>query len=58
MSEAQSGILAALPPQARFLLLQLKPSVDIEGLKQALAQLQTMANGDELVVGFGLRPTE
>ena len=54
MSEAQSGILAALPPQARFLLLQLKPSVDIEGLKQALAQLQTMANGDELVVGFGL----
>ncbi len=54
MSEAQSGILAALPPQARYLLLQLKPSVDIEGLKQALAQLQTMANGDELVVGFGL----
>jgi putative iron-dependent peroxidase len=54
MSEAQSGILAALPPQARFLLLQLKPAVDTEGLKQALSQLQTIANGDELVVGFGL----
>ncbi|MDP1776219.1 MAG: Dyp-type peroxidase, partial [Moraxellaceae bacterium] len=54
MSEAQSGILAALPPQARYLLLQLKASVDTEALKQVLTQLQTMANGDELVVGFGL----
>lgn len=54
MSEAQSGILAALPPQARFLSLQLKPSVDAEGLRRSLIQLQSMANGDQLVVGFGL----
>lgn len=54
MSEAQSGILAALPPQARFLSLHLKPSANAEGLRKSLTQLQSIANGDQLVVGFGL----
>ncbi len=54
MSEAQSGILAALPPQARFLSLQLKTAVDQAALKQSLTQLQCIADGNQLVIGLGL----
>ena len=50
MSNAQSGILDAIPPVARYLSFGLRPQVD---LPQALRALQQQADGQRLVLGFG-----
>lgn len=46
----QTGILAAIPPVARYLTFQTKHQADI---RPALEQLLALANGESLVVGFG-----
>jgi porphyrinogen peroxidase len=50
MSDAQSGILDAIPLVARYLSFGLRPQAD---LPQALRALQQQADGRRLVVGFG-----
>lgn len=50
MSTPQPGILAPLPPLARYLTFRLRPDGD---LPTALAALRTLADGDRLVVGLG-----
>lgn len=46
----QTGILAAIPPVARYLTFQAKHQADI---RPALTQLLNLANGESVVVGFG-----
>ena len=46
----QTGILAAIPPVARYLTFQAKHQADI---RPALTQLLNLADGDSVVVGFG-----
>jgi putative iron-dependent peroxidase len=50
MSEPQAGILAALPPLARYLSLSLRPDADARAGLRALRQ---RVDGDSLVVGIG-----
>ncbi|HEX5362195.1 MAG TPA: Dyp-type peroxidase [Fluviicoccus sp.] len=50
MSHPQPGILAPLTPLARYLTFRTRHNAD---LPQALAALQTLADGDRVVVGLG-----
>ena len=51
MSEFQKGILAPLPAQARYLFFSVVPGND---LAKPLQALRDLADGDKLVLGFGL----
>ena len=46
----QTGILAAIPPVARYLTFQAKRQADV---RPSLHQLLAIADGESLVVGFG-----
>ena len=50
MSDAQTGILDAIPPVARYLSYGLRPQAE---LPPALRALQQQADGRRLVLGFG-----
>lgn len=51
MSQHQKGILAPLPSQARHLYFSLESADALDG---ALSELRRLADGDALVVGFGV----
>lgn len=53
MSQAQAGILQALPPFARYLSFSLTPGGD---LAAGLKRLQDLVDGDAVVAGLGLAP--
>ncbi|HPO20084.1 MAG TPA: Dyp-type peroxidase, partial [Rubrivivax sp.] len=50
MSETQTGILDAIPAQARYLTLAVQSGSDV---RQALRALAPLADGQQLVVGVG-----
>lgn len=50
----QPGILEPVPAVARYVLFNLAdPSVDAEAIQAALTRLSPLANGSDVVVGFG-----
>jgi deferrochelatase/peroxidase EfeB len=49
----QSGILAAVPAQARYLNFQLAPQSNRKLTRQSLAALQTHIDGKHSVLGLG-----
>jgi putative iron-dependent peroxidase len=53
MSQAQAGILQALPPVARYLSFSLVPGGDVAA---GLKRLQGLVDGDAVVAGLGLAP--
>ncbi|MEB0137811.1 MULTISPECIES: Dyp-type peroxidase [unclassified Undibacterium] len=53
MSQAQAGILQALPAHATYLSFTLSPQVTTAALAQALHQLHPLADGQRLVLGIG-----
>ena len=50
MTQAQPGILAPLPPLARYLFLTAVPESDV---RAALRALRGLADGDQTVIGLG-----
>ena len=46
----QTGILAAIPPVARYLTFQAKHQADI---RPVITQLLNLADGESVVIGFG-----
>lgn len=50
MVKVQAGVLAPIPPLARYLCFSAKPQADPRAALQALAR---MADGEQLVVGLG-----
>lgn len=53
MSRPQPGILAALPPQARYVSFQLKTDIGPAAVRQALERLRQRTRTQDLVVGLG-----
>ncbi len=53
MDTTQPGILAPVPRLARYMEFSLLPDADP---RPALAQLQSMVDGKEIVVGIGYNP--
>lgn len=53
MSQAQAGILQALPPFARYLSLSLAPGGNVT---DGLRRLQDLVDGEAVVAGLGLAP--
>lgn len=50
MNKEQTGILAAIPDQARYLSFEL---ADPEAVRSCLQALQAIADGDQVVIGIG-----
>lgn len=55
MNQVQAGILAEVPDKARFISFQL---ANVQTLAQALNNIQAHADGERVVVGFGLSIVE
>ena len=50
----QPGILEPIPPVARYCVFALtEPGIDAGAIKEALTRLSPLANGSDVVVGFG-----
>lgn len=53
MSQHQAAIVQDLPLHAVYLSFDLQENVSQSAVRQALQQLQTLADGEHLVIGIG-----
>lgn len=53
MKQIQEGILASVPTVGRYAFFSVGPSADAAALRQALQKLQSLADGNQVVVGIG-----
>ena len=53
MSHIQPGILQEPPSHSRYLSFDLQHAVSIERVRDALAELKELVDGDRVVIGFG-----
>lgn len=49
----QAGILSPVPVVARFVFFEIAPGADAAALREALARLAPLANGEDVVAGIG-----
>jgi len=53
LKQIQEGILASVPTVGRYAFFSVGPSADAAALRQALQKLQSLADGNQVVVGIG-----